>query len=153
GGVVWGAPGTDAQHSFFQFLHQGTDIVPCDFLIAAEGHEPHLTHHHQLLVANCLAQSQALALGRTAEEAEALMLAQGTSPEEARRLARHRTYPGNRPSLTIAYDRLDPYTLGRLIALYEHRVFVEAAVHGINAFDQWGVELGKELAGKLLPLV
>ncbi len=153
GGVVWGAAGTDAQHSFFQLLHQGTDIVPCEFLIAAEGHEAHLAHHHRLLVANCLAQSEALALGRTEAEAEALMLAQGQTVEEARRLAPHRTFPGNRPSVTIAYDRLDPFTLGRLIALYEHRVFVEAAVHGINAFDQWGVELGKELASELLPLV
>ncbi len=153
GGVVWGAAGTDAQHSFFQLLHQGTDIVPCEFLIAAEGSEPHLAHHHRLLVANCLAQSEALALGRTQVEAEALMCVQGQAVEEARRLAPHRTFPGNRPSVTIAYDRLDPFTLGRLIALYEHRVFVEATVHGINAFDQWGVELGKELAGELLPLV
>ena len=152
-GVVWGAAGTDAQHSFFQLLHQGTDIVPCDFLIAAAGHESQMGHHHRLLVANCLAQSQALALGRTGEEAEALMLAQGIPAGEARRLAPHRTYPGNRPSVTIAYDRLDPYTLGRLIALCEHRVFVEAAVYGINAFDQWGVELGKEMAGELLALV
>ncbi len=153
GGVVWGAAGTDAQHSFFQLLHQGTDVVPCEFLIAAEGHEPHQAHHHRLLVANCLAQSEALALGRTSGEAEALMLRQGLSAAEARRLAPHRTFPGNRPSLTIAYRKLDPYTLGRLLALYEHRVFVEASVHGINAYDQWGVELGKELASELLPLV
>jgi glucose-6-phosphate isomerase len=153
GAVVWGAAGTDAQHSFFQLLHQGTDVVPCEFLIAAQGHEPHLDNHHRLLVANCLAQSQALALGRSIDEVEALMLKQGLSADEARRLAPHRTFPGNRPSLTIAYRKLDPFTLGRLIALYEHRVFVEAAVHGINAFDQWGVELGKEVANALLPLV
>lgn len=153
GGIVWGAAGTDCQHSFFQLLHQGTEVVPCDFLIAARGHEPHLAGHHAILIANCLAQSEALALGRTREEAEAAMLAKGMTAAEARRLAPHRTFPGNRPSITIAYDRLDPFTLGRLIALYEHRVLVEAAVHGINAFDQWGVELGKELAGELLPLV
>lgn len=153
GSIVWGAAGTDAQHSFFQLLHQGTDIVPCEFLIAAEGHEPHMVHHHRLLVANCLAQSEALALGRTQDEAEALMVRQGLAADEARRLAPHRTFPGNRPSITIAYRQLDPHTLGRLIALYEHRVFVEAAVHGINAYDQWGVELGKELASELLPLV
>lgn len=153
GSVVWGAAGTDAQHSFFQLLHQGTDVVPCEFLIAAHGFEPHLAHHHDLLIANCLAQSEALALGRNEKDAEAMMLAQGIAPEDARRLAPHRTFPGNRPSVTIAYDGLDPFTLGRLVALFEHRVFVEAAVHGINAFDQWGVELGKELANALLPLV
>ncbi len=153
GSVVWGAAGTDAQHSFFQLLHQGTEIVPCEFLVAAEGHEPHLGHHHRLLLANCLAQSEALAIGRTTAEAEALMIAKGMPAVEARRLAPHRTFPGDRPSVTFAYRRLDPFTLGRLIALHEHRVFVEAAVHGINAFDQWGVELGKELANELLPLV
>jgi glucose-6-phosphate isomerase len=153
GAVVWGAAGTDAQHSFFQLLHQGTDVVPCEFMIAARGHEPNLAHHHRLLVANCLAQSEALALGRTAEEGVTLMQRQGMAAGEAHRLAPHRTFPGDRPSLTIAYDQLDPFTLGRLIALYEHRVFVEAAVHGINAFDQWGVELGKELANELLPLI
>ena len=153
GGVIWGAAGTDSQHSFFQLLHQGTEVVPCEFLIAARGHEPALAHHHALLIANCLAQSEALALGRTTAEVEALMLKQGMTPDEAHRLAPHRTFPGNRPSVTIVYDRLDPHTLGRLIALYEHRVFVEAAVHDINAFDQWGVELGKELASELLPMV
>ena len=153
GAVIWGAAGTDAQHSFFQLLHQGTDIVPAEFLIAAAGHEAGMGHHHRLLVANCLAQSEALAFGRTCDEVEALMLAQGASREDAKRLAPHRTFPGNRPSITIAYDKLDPFTLGRLIAMSEHRVFVEAAVHGINAYDQWGVELGKELASDLLPLV
>ena len=153
GAVIWGAAGTDAQHSFFQLLHQGSDVVPCELMIAAHGHEPQLAHHHRLLIANCLAQSEALALGRSAVEVEALMLSQGASPSEAARLAPHRTFPGNRPSITIAYDRLDPFTLGRLVALYEHRVLVEAAVHGINAFDQWGVELGKEVAVDLLPLV
>lgn len=153
GGVVWGAAGTDAQHSFFQLLHQGTEIVPCEFFVAAQGHEPDLAVHHRLLMANCLAQSEALALGRSGAEVEALMIRQGMPAAEARRLAPHRTFPGNRPSVTFAYRKLDPFTLGRLIALHEHRVFVEAAVHGINAFDQWGVELGKEVANELLPLV
>ena len=153
GAVVWGEPGTDAQHSFFQLLHQGTDVVPVELLIAAQGHERDLEAHHRLLMANCLAQSEALALGRTTEEARALLVKQGLSPTDADRLAAHKTFPGNRPSLTLAYPRLDPAMLGRLIALYEHRVFVEAAVHGINAYDQWGVELGKELAGELLPVV
>lgn len=153
GPIVWGEPGSNSQHAFFQLLHQGTDTIPVEFLIAAQGHEPHLAHQHAILVANCLAQSEALMRGRTAAEAEAIMVKQGRSPEDARRLAPFRSFPGNRPSVTIAYKTLDPFTLGRLIALYEHRVFVEAAVWGINAFDQWGVELGKELATALLPAV
>jgi len=136
GPIVWGEPGTNGQHAFFQLLHQGTDIVPVEFLIAAEPHEPGMAEHHNLLIANCLAQSQALMMGRKSRELEP-----------------HRVFAGNRPSLTIAYGKLDPFTLGRLIALYEHRVFVEAAVWDINAFDQWGVELGKELATSLLPVV
>ena len=153
GPLVWGEPGSNSQHAFFQLLHQGTDTIPVEFLIAAEGHEPALRHHHAILIANCLAQSEALMRGRSAAEAEASMLKQGRSPEDAKRLAPFRAFPGNRPSITIAYRRLDPFTLGRLIALYEHRVFVEAAVWNINAFDQWGVELGKELATALLPAV
>ncbi len=153
GPVVWGAPGTNGQHAFHQLLHQGTDIVPTEFLIAAVGHEPELTHHHTLLVANCLAQSEALMRGRSEAEARDLMLKQGKSAAEAQRLSTHRAFPGNRPSITIAYTKLDPFTLGRLIALYEHRVFVEAALYGINAFDQFGVELGKELATALQPVV
>ncbi|MGE0629758.1 MAG: glucose-6-phosphate isomerase [Hyphomicrobiaceae bacterium] len=153
GAVVWGAAGTDAQHSFFQLLHQGQQTVPAELIVAARGHEPHLNNHHRLLVANCLAQSEALALGRTEQEATAAMMAQGKSEQDAKRLAPHKTFPGNRPSVTIVLDQLDPFTLGQLIALYEHRVFVEAAVHGINAFDQWGVELGKELAIALEPVL
>jgi glucose-6-phosphate isomerase len=153
GPVVWGEPGTTGQHAFFQLLHQGTDIVPVEFLAAAEGHEPELRHHHDLLLANCLAQSEALMKGRTLEEAEAQMRAKGMTPAEIEKIAPHRVFPGNRPSVTILYRKLDPHTLGRLIALYEHRVFVEAQLFGINAFDQWGVELGKELATGLLPVV
>jgi glucose-6-phosphate isomerase len=147
GPVVWGAAGTNGQHAFHQLLHQGTDVVPTEFLVAAEGHEPELVEHHQLLVANCLAQSEALMRGRSEAEAKAAMLAKGVARAEAARLAPHRAFPGNRPSITIAYRKLDPYTLGRVLALYEHRVFVEAAIYGINPFDQFGVELGKELAG------
>ncbi|MBL8703020.1 MAG: glucose-6-phosphate isomerase [Alphaproteobacteria bacterium] len=153
GPVVWGEPGTNGQHAFFQLLHQGTDVVPCEFLVAATGHEPALAHHHAMLVANCLAQSEALMKGRTADEAAAMLARSGLDPAQLAVLAAHKTFPGNRPSVTLAYRRLDPFTLGRLIALYEHRVFVEAAIHGINAFDQWGVELGKELATELLPMV
>ncbi len=153
GPIVWGEPGTNGQHAFYQLLHQGTDIVPCEFLIAASGHDAALAEHHQLLIANCLAQSEALARGRTRAEAMAQLLREGRARPDAEALAPHKEFPGNRPSITLAYQRLDPFTLGRLIALYEHRVFVEAAIHDINAFDQWGVELGKELATQLLPLV
>lgn len=153
GPVVWGEPGTNGQHAFFQLLHQGTTVIPVEFLIAAEPHEKNMGVHHDLLVANCLAQSQALMQGRTLKEATAQLLAQGKSKDEAKRLAPHKVFTGNRPSLTLAYKKLDPFTFGRLVALYEHRVFVEAAIWGINAFDQWGVELGKELATGLQPVV
>ena len=149
GPLVWGEPGTNG----FQLLHQGTDIIPVEFILAANGHEPALQDHHDLLAANCLAQSEALMRGRTLEEAAAQLRAKGMSAAEADALAPHRVFPGNRPSVTIVYDKLDPFALGRLIALYEHRVFVEAALFRINAFDQWGVELGKELATGLLPVV
>ena len=153
GPLVWGEPGTNGQHAFYQLLHQGTDTIPCEFWIGAEGHEPDLAEHQKLLMANCLAQSRALMLGRSTEEAQAQLLAGGMAPEEVHRLAPHKTFPGERPSITTVYRTLDPFTLGRLIALYEHRVFVEAAIFGTNAFDQWGVELGKELATTLLPMV
>lgn len=153
GPIVWGEPGTNGQHAFFQLLHQGTDIVPVEFMVAANGHEPDLTHHHRLLLANCLAQSEALMKGRTYEEAFGQLLQKGMDEAAAKTLAPHKTFSGNRPSLTLVYERLDPFTLGRIIALYEHRVFVEAQLYGINAFDQWGVELGKELATALLPVV
>ncbi|OYY11204.1 MAG: glucose-6-phosphate isomerase [Rhizobiales bacterium 35-68-8] len=153
GPIVWGEPGTNAQHAFFQLLHQGTDIIPVEFLIAAEGHEPHLRNHHALLKANCLAQSEALMRGRTLRDVELQLESKGLAPDDIAALAPHKVFPGNRPSLTLAYRKLDPFTLGQLIALYEHRVFVEAAIWGINAFDQWGVELGKEMATNLLPAV
>ncbi|MCB1379409.1 MAG: glucose-6-phosphate isomerase [Alphaproteobacteria bacterium] len=153
GPIVWGEPGTNGQHAFFQLLHQGTDVIPVEFLIAAEPHETGMAEHHALLIANCLAQSQALMKGRTLKEAEAQLLAMGKSKAEVKALAQHRVFTGNRPSLTLAYRKLDPFTLGRLIALYEHRVFVEAAIWNINAFDQWGVELGKELATGLQPVI
>ncbi len=157
GPVVWGEPGTNGQHAFFQLIHQGTSPIPVEFLVAARGHEedsfPDLRRQHAMLVANCLAQSEALMRGRTLEEARAQLLAGGHDAESAERIAPHRVFPGDRPSVTLAYDRLDAYTLGRIIALYEHRVFVEGAVWDINSFDQWGVELGKELANTLLPAV
>ncbi len=153
GPLVWGEPGTNGQHAFFQLLHQGTDVIPVEFLAAAVGHEPDLRHHHDLLLANVLAQSAALMKGRTLDEARAQMLAKGMDGAEVDRIAPHRVFTGNRPSVTLIYKILDPYTFGRLIALYEHRVFVEGVLFGINSFDQWGVELGKELATGLLPVV
>ena len=153
GPVVWGEPGTNGQHAFFQLIHQGTRVIPCEFLLAAEGHEPDLAHQHRLLVANCLAQSEALLRGRTLDEAREIMVARGLTGAELERQARHRVFPGNRPSVTLLYPKLTPFVLGQIIALYEHRVFVEGAMLGINSFDQWGVELGKELARDLEPLV
>ncbi|WP_343313521.1 glucose-6-phosphate isomerase [Brucella sp. BE17] len=153
GPVVWGEPGTNGQHAFFQLLHQGTDTIPLEFIVAAKGHEAELDHQHQMLLANCLAQSEALMKGRTLDEARAQLQAKNLPEADVERIAPHRVFSGNRPSLTLVHDKLDPYALGRLIALYEHRVFVEAQIFGINAFDQWGVELGKELATALLPVV
>ncbi|KQW31866.1 glucose-6-phosphate isomerase [Rhizobium sp. Root274] len=153
GPVVWGEPGTNGQHAFYQLIHQGTSVIPAEFMIAANGFEPELRHQHDLLIANCLAQSEALMKGRTLAEAKSQLTAKGVSDEEADFLAPHRVFSGNRPSITFVYDQLTPFTLGRLIALYEHRVFVEGVIFRINSFDQWGVELGKELATGLLPVV
>jgi glucose-6-phosphate isomerase len=152
GAVIWGEPGTNGQHAFFQLLHQGTEVVPVDFLVAAQPTNAD-SHHHDLLVANAFAQGEALMRGRSPSEAIAIMQKQGQSAEEAARLAPHKSFPGSRPSSTLLYSKLDARTLGRLIALYEHKVFVEAAVWNINPFDQWGVELGKELASRLAPIV
>ena len=153
GPVVWGEPGTNGQHAFYQLIHQGTRVVPCEFLVAREGHEPDLAHQHLLLVANCLAQSEALMRGRSLDEARAIMAAKGLTGAELDRQARHRVFPGNRPSTTLVYPRLTPFVLGQIIALYEHRVFVEGVILGINSYDQWGVELGKELALALQPVL
>ena len=153
GPVVWGEPGTNGQHAFYQLIHQGTRVIPCEFLVAARGHEPELAHHHRLLLANCLAQSEALMRGRDLAAARALMAEAGFAGEALEMQARHRVFPGNRPSTTLIYRQLDPFTLGRIIALYEHRVFVEGVILGINSFDQWGVELGKVLATALEPVL
>lgn len=134
GPVVWGAAGTDCQHAFMQLVHQGTQVVPCEFLVGREGHEAALAHHHRLLVANCLAQAAALMTGR-----------QDGPP--------HRRFSGNRPSTLLMYPCLTPFVLGQIVAACEHRVFVEGVLLGLNSFDQWGVELGKEMAGGLGPAV
>ncbi|MEZ5790472.1 MAG: glucose-6-phosphate isomerase [Nitratireductor sp.] len=150
GPVVWGEPGTNGQHAFYQLIHQGTDIIPCDFLLAAEPQEK-LGNHHVMLTANCLAQSEALMKGKTLEEATAELEAKGTDAKSVKALAPHKVFEGNRPSNTIVYRRLDPFALGRLIALYEHKVFVQGVVWNINSYDQWGVELGKVLAVEIEP--
>ncbi|QUS35427.1 glucose-6-phosphate isomerase [Falsirhodobacter algicola] len=153
GPVVWGEPGTNGQHAFYQLIHQGTRVIPCEFMVAREGHEPELAHQHLLLVANCLAQSEALMRGRSLAEATEIMRKKGFEGAELERQARHRVFPGNRPSTTLCYPKLTPFVLGQIIALYEHRVFVEGVILGINSYDQWGVELGKELALALQPIL
>ncbi|MGB0410939.1 MAG: glucose-6-phosphate isomerase [Pikeienuella sp.] len=153
GPVVWGEAGTNGQHAFYQLLHQGADVIPTEFLIAAEAHEPKLKNHHDRLKANCLAQTEALMVGRTYEQALKIAADLGFEGDERNVQAAHRTFPGDKPSVTLAYDKVTPFTLGQIIALYEHRVFVEGVIWGLNSFDQWGVELGKELANALLPII
>ena len=142
GPIVWGQPGTNGQHAFYQLIHQGTKLIPCDFIGFCQALDP-LGDHQDLLMANVLAQTEALAFGKTAEE----VAAEGASPAQVP----HRTFEGNRPSNTILADRLSPEILGTLIAMYEHKVFTQGTVWHINSFDQWGVELGKVLAGRIIP--
>jgi glucose-6-phosphate isomerase len=142
GPIVWGEPGTNGQHSFYQLIHQGTTLIPCDF-IAFHRTLNRLGRHHDLLLANVLAQAEALAFGKTADEVRA----EGT----AEPLVPHRTFEGNRPTSVILADRLTPETLGTLVALYEHSVFTQGVIWHIDSFDQWGVELGKQLAQRIIP--
>lgn len=146
--AIWGECGTNGQHAYFQLLHQGTDVTPMDFIAALRpAHE--MDNHHTALLANCFAQSEAFMKGKTADEVRADLQAQGLPPEEIDRLTPHKTFPGNRPSNTILMERLTPSTLGALIALYEHKTFVQGVIWDVNSFDQWGVELGKVLAKKI----
>lgn len=149
GPVIWGGVGTNGQHAFLQLLHQGTHLIPVDFLVGTSGHH-NLAHHHDLLFASCLSQSQALMQGKDLDAVLAELHDKGYSHEIAQQLAPHLTIPGNHPCNTLVYEKLTPHTLGALIALYEHKIFSQAAIWGINCFDQWGVELGKQLAGHLL---
>jgi glucose-6-phosphate isomerase len=142
GPIYWGEPGTNGQHSFYQLIHQGTRLIPCDFIAFAKPLNP-LGPHHDMLLANVFAQTEALAFGKTPEQVKA----EGT-PE---RLVPHRVFHGNRPSNTILADRLTPETLGKLVALYEHSVFTQGAIWDVDSFDQWGVELGKVLAQRIIP--
>lgn len=147
--VIWGAVGANGQHSFHQLLMQGTQMIPVDFIIPLHSHNP-IRDHHLLLYANCVAQSQALMCGRNAEEVAAELIAKKMAPEAVRELIPHKVIPGNIPSNTILLDKIEPITLGALIALYEHKVFVQGIIWGINSFDQWGVELGKQMANELV---
>ena len=149
GAVVWGEPGTNGQHAFYQLIHQGTEFVPCDFIGVINSHNPSGDHHRKL-IANCFAQSEALMVGRTATEVIHELLIRGLDKEEARVLAPYKIFEGNRPTNTFLLDRVTPRSLGMLVALYEHEFFVQGVVWRVNSFDQWGVELGKVLAGKIL---
>jgi len=140
--IYWGEPGTNGQHSFYQLIHQGTRLIPCDFIAFSQPLNP-LGRHHDILVANVFAQTEALAFGKTPEQVEA----EGTS----KWLVPHRVFEGNRPSNTILVERLTPETLGKLVALYEHSVFTQGAIWNVDSFDQWGVELGKVLAQRIIP--
>ncbi len=149
GPVVWGAAGTNGQHAFYQLLHQGTRLVPADFIVSARSHNP-MGDHQDKLVANCLAQTEALMRGKTEDEVLAELERGGMSVEARKALAPHRVFEGNRPTSTFFMDQLTPHSMGRLLSLYEHKVFVQGAIWNVNSFDQWGVELGKVLAGKIL---
>jgi glucose-6-phosphate isomerase len=150
GPIIWGQPGTNGQHAFYQLIHQGTKIIPCDFLAAAQSQNP-LGEHHTLLLSNYLAQTEALMKGKTPDEARAELATEGKSGAEVERLVPHKTFPGNRPTSSFLYPKLTPAVLGSLIALYEHKIFTQGAIWDVNSFDQWGVELGKQLAQVILP--
>jgi len=149
GPIVWGQLGTDGQHAFFQLMHQGTKIVPCDFLAPLISQNP-LGEHHNILIANCLAQAEALMIGKTEKEVITELKASGKSNEEIKKIAPHKVFKGNRPTNMIFFEKLTPKTLGSLIAMYEHKVFVQGVIWDIFSFDQWGVELGKQLAKNIL---
>jgi glucose-6-phosphate isomerase len=150
GPVIWGEPGTNGQHAFYQLLHQGTKLVPADFLAAVDTHNP-IGEHHTLLLANFLAQTEALMTGKTESEARKELETAGLSGDALAALLPHKVFPGNRPTNSLLYQKLDPRTLGKLIALYEHKIFVQGILWNVNSYDQWGVELGKKLANAILP--
>ncbi|MCU7934726.1 MAG: glucose-6-phosphate isomerase [Candidatus Thiodiazotropha sp. (ex Dulcina madagascariensis)] len=150
GPVIWGTAGTDGQHAFYQLIHQGTQMIPCDFIIPVNSHNESGDHHHKLF-ANCLAQTEALMRGKTRTEAREEMEQAGLAPEKIVDLLPHKIFPGNRPTNSLLIDKITPSRLGSLIALYEHKIFVQGVIWRVNSFDQWGVELGKQLAGVILP--
>ena len=149
GPVIWGEPGTNGQHAFFQLIHQGTDLIPADFIAPVKSQNP-IGEHHKMLLANFLAQTEALMTGKTLQQAESELLDKGMEKQQVAGLAPHKVFEGNRPTNTIMVDELTPKALGSLIAMYEHKVFVQGKIWGVNSFDQWGVELGKQLATAIL---
>ena len=150
GPVIWGEPGTNSQHAFFQLLHQGTNFIPADFIVPIKTQNP-VGEHHDILLANCFAQTEALMKGKNEQEVRHELEAAGCDPSEITALLPHKVFPGNRPTNTILINELNPYTLGSLIAMYEHKVFVQGIIWEVNSFDQWGVELGKQLAKAIFP--
>jgi glucose-6-phosphate isomerase len=150
GPIIWGEPGTNGQHAFYQLIHQGTQLIPCDFMAPAVSHNP-MGDHHRILLSNFFAQTEALMNGKTREDVIGELTREGKSEEEIRRLCPYRIFEGNRPTNSILFRKLTPRTLGSLIALYEHKIFVQGVIWNIYSFDQWGVELGKQLAGRILP--
>jgi glucose-6-phosphate isomerase len=150
GPVLWGEPGTNGQHAFYQLIHQGTKLIPCDFLAPARSHNP-IGQHHEILLSNFFAQTEALMLGKNEQEVRSELTAQGLPADAIERLLPHKRFEGNRPTNSILFQEVTPRTLGRLIAMYEHKIFVQGVIWGINSFDQWGVELGKQLAKKIQP--
>src|SRR5882757_4929485 len=150
GPIIWGEPGTNGQHAFYQLIHQGTKLIPCDFIAPAQSHNP-LGEHHQMLLSNFFAQTEALMNGKTKEEVVAELQKSGKTVEEIEKIAPFKEFDGNRPTNSILVKKITPRTLGSLIAMYEHKIFVQGIIWNIYSFDQWGVELGKQLAGKILP--
>lgn len=149
GPIIWGGEGTNGQHAFHQLMHQGNTIIPADFILPVKPAHDEI-EHHQMLASNCFAQTQALMQGETVDEIKTALLAKGVNEAEADKLAKHKLMPGNRPSNTLLMEELSPKQLGSLIALYEHKVFVQGVIWNINSFDQWGVELGKVLGNRVL---
>ena len=150
GPVIWGEPGTNGQHAFYQLIHQGTRLIPADFIAPTQSQRPR-GRHHPILLSNFFAQTEALMQGRTEAEAQAALDKQDLSDADSRARVAHTAFEGNRPTNSILLRKLTPATLGSLIALYEHKIFVQGIIWNINSFDQWGVELGKQLAGTILP--
>jgi glucose-6-phosphate isomerase len=150
GPIIWGEPGTNGQHAFYQLIHQGTRLIPADFLAPAVSHNP-IGEHHKMLLANFFAQTEALMKGKSEAEARIELERSGMDEESVKSLLPHKVFEGNRPTNSLLFRKLTPRTLGRLVALYEHKIFVQGIIWNINSFDQWGVELGKQLAQAILP--
>jgi glucose-6-phosphate isomerase len=148
--VIWGEPGTNGQHAFYQLIHQGTLLIPCDFIAPAQSHNP-IGDHHAKLLSNYFAQTEALMNGKTESEARAELEKQGMAEEKISRLLPFKIFPGNRPTNSFLIKKLTPFILGQLIAMYEHKIFVQGVIWNVFSFDQWGVELGKQLANTILP--